>query len=426
MDRKKQPEIKPIEDFKIERAELKTLSNGIKLYILRQGEEDVVRLDWMLGAGNCYQDERLVASFTAQLLKEGTRSKSSSEIADELDFYGSWLQLSCSHQYAYVTFYALNKYLPKVMSLANEIIFEPTFPEKEFHTYKEIKKKQNIMDSQKVGYMAHYQFLKSLYGEEHPYGRIAEPKDFDNIKLEWIKEFHKKFYVTENCMVFVTGKVTDEVEKTICSALESIAPSGRKIEKRTSGTPYPDSRHRIFLEKKDSVQSAVVIGCPLFTRTDPDYHKFSVLNTLLGGYFGSRLMSNIREEKGYTYGIGSSITTFKELGHFSIMSQTGVEYTQPLIDEVFKEMDKLKKEEVSEEELNMVKMYMLGEHLRLVDGGLSIADNIISMVGNGLDYDFYDKTVSSINDTTAKDIKDLANKYFIPENFYTVIAGKEA
>ncbi len=103
-----------------------------------------------------------------------------------------------------------------------------------------------------------------------------------------------------------------------------------------------------------------------------------------------------------------------------------MEYTQPLIDEVFKEMDKLKKEEVSEEELNMVKMYMLGEHLRLVDGGLSIADNIISMVGNGLDYDFYDKTVSSINDTTAKDIKDLANKYFIPENFYTVIAGKEA
>lgn len=425
MDRKKQPEIKSIEDFQIKRAEEKTLSNGIKLYILRQGEEDVVRLDWMLGAGNCHQDKRLVANFTTQLLKEGCRSMNSSEIADELDFYGSWLQLSCSHQYAYITFYALNKYISKVMNLANEIIFLPTFPEKEFLTYKEIKKKQYTIDSQKVSYMAHCKFLETLYGEQHPYGRTAREEDFDLIQLEWIKNFHEKYYVPDNCKVFVTGKVTPEVEKEIVHSLEQLEVKGRKMDFHETGDPQPSSKHKIVIEKKDSVQSAVMIGCPLFTRKHPDYHKFSVLNTLLGGYFGSRLMSNIREEKGYTYGIGSSITTFKNNGHFSIMSQTGVEFTKPLIDEVFKEMDRLRNEEVSEEELDMVKMYMLGEHLRMIDGGLSIADNIISMVGNDLGYDFYDTTVTSIKETTAKDIQALARKYFNKDNFYTVVAGRE-
>ncbi len=417
------PEIKPIEDIKIQKADLHTLSNGIPLYSLSIGNEDVVRIDFMFRAGVHYQKHPLVAAFTNQMLKEGTTNRNSGEIAERLDFYGSWLHLSCSHHYAYVTLYSLNKYLPQTIGLAEDMLFNSIFPEKEFEVYLSTRKQQYMVEQKKVHYLAHKNLLSSLYGSGHPYGKSACMEDFDLLKTEWLNEFYRQFYTTGNCKIIVAGKITPDVLDCIGNTFEktrqNICGNIQKPEFKINPSP----KHHVFIEKADSVQSAVQIGRPMFNRKHPDFHKFRILNTLFGGYFGSRLMSNIREDKGYTYGISSGLTTFLDAGHLYISSQTGTEFTKPLINEVYNEMERLCSEPIPEDELEMVKSYMLGEHIRMFDGGLGLADTFISLLANDLDYSFYEKNAGIIRSTTAEELQALAIKYFNPNEFYEIVAG---
>jgi len=424
MNRNIPPEIKPIEDIKIPKADLYTLSNGIPLYSLPVGNEEIVRIDCMFRAGMYYQKHPLIASFTNQMMKEGTKSRSSAEIAEKLDFYGSWLHLSCTHHYAYLTLYSLNKYLPQTIRLLEDMVSNSVFPEKEFEIYRNTRKQQHLVEQEKVQYLAHKKFLSALYSSEHPYGKSADIEDFDLLKVEWLDEFYKQFYTVENCRIIVTGKITPSVLSCIQEAFEKMERVAPGNVQKPEFEIKPSSERYIFVEKPDSVQSAIRIGRPMFSRKHPDFHKFRVLNTVFGGYFGSRLMSNIREEKGYTYGITSGMTTFLDAGHLSISTQTGVEFTKPLIREVYNEMERLCSEQIPDDELDMVKSYMLGEHLRRFDGGFALADTFISLLANDLDYSFYEKNVGIIRSATAEELQTLANHYFDPKIFYEVIAGK--
>ena len=425
IDRTIQPAINEFEDFKMARAKTISLDNGMELYFLNQGEEDVLRIDWMFRAGSCYQPKKLTAHFANALIKEGCRSMNSAELAEKLDFYGSWLQVTNSHQYAYVTIYTLNRYLSSILELAEEMIFHATFPQKEFETNKEILRKKLEIDESKVNYIANLSFKHAIYGANHLYGQNATTEDIDRLDLEEIKLFYQEHYNTRNCKVFLTGKITDETEKILVDAFSKIEPSGNVLSDYDFQMPTPASEKRIVVEKEDAVQSSVIIGKPMVNRKHPDHMKLNILNTAFGGYFGSRLMTNIREEKGYTYGISSAITTFPECGHFRISSQTDTKYTELLIKEVFNEMEKIRTEPIPEEELEMVKMYLLGEHLRTMDGGLNLADLLISLVGHKQDYDYYDTMVKIIKETTSEELLQLAQKYFDPENMYVVVAGKK-
>lgn len=417
------PEIKPIEDINIQKADLHTLSNGLPLHTLSIGNEEVVRIDCMFRAGIYYQKHPLVASFTNQMLKEGTKNRNASEIAEKLDFYGSWLHLSCTHHYAYLTLYSLNKYLPQTIQLMEDMLSNSTFPEKEFEVYLSTRKQQYLVDQKKVQSLARKNFLSALYGTEHPYGKSADMEDFNRLKVEWLNEFYEQFYTLGNCQIIVSGKITSSVLNCIKDTFEKMGQINSNSIKKTEFAIKPSSEHHLFIEKADSVQSAVQIGRPMFNRKHSDFHKFRILNTVLGGYFGSRLMSNIREEKGYTYGITSGLTTFMDTGHLSIATQTGVEFTKPLIREVYNEMERLCSELIPEDELETVKSYMLGEHIRMFDGGFALTDTFISLLANNLDYSFYEKNVGIIKSTTAGELQALAIKYFDLEGFYEVIAG---
>jgi len=424
MTRNIPPEIKPIGDIKIRKADLDTLSNGIQLYSLPVGDEDVVRVDCMFRAGIYYQKHPLIASFTNKMLKEGTKNRKAAEIAERLDFYGSWLHLTTSHHYTYLTLYSLNKYIPQTISLVEDMLLNSIFPEKEFETYRNRRKQQYLIEQKKVQNLAHKKFLSALYGTEHPYGKNVELKDFDLLKTEWLEEFYKQFYTAGNCRVIVSGKITPEVMNCIRESLEKIERTASIDIKKIEFDIKPSSERYIFVEKADSVQSAVQMGRRMFNRKHPDFNKLKILNTVLGGYFGSRLMSNIREEKGYTYGISSGLTTFLDTGHLQIATQTGTDFTKPLIREVYTEIEKLRSELIPDDELEMVKNYMLGEHIRLFDGGFALTDSFISLLANDLDYSFYEKHVEIIKSTTAEELRKLAVDYFNPEEFYEVVAGK--
>jgi Predicted Zn-dependent peptidases len=223
----------------------------------------------------------------------------------------------------------------------------------------------------------------------------------------------------------LTGRVTREILNQVMTSFGNEPWGGDEGFHSPLFEAQPMAPGRYHVLKSDAMQSAVRFGLPIVDRSHPDYAKLRVLNTLLGGYFGSRLMTNIREEKGYTYGIGSSITTLKHSSYLSIATQTATKYTEPLIKEVFYEIDRLKKELVEDDELDMMRGYLMGEMARLFDGLFSIADAHQSLIVNHMTTEYFFRMIDAIQTVTAEELQDLARKYLIEENFYIVVAGQQ-
>jgi predicted Zn-dependent peptidase len=400
------------------------LSNGIPLYIINALQEEVCRIDFIFDAGIWNQPKSLVAFFANRMLKEGSRNFTSTEIAEKLDFYGSWLQLSNSYHNSFITLYSLNKYLPQTLEVLEQIIKYPTFPEDELVTILQTQKQQFLIDSEKVNILASKRFSQMLYGKTHPYGKTAELQDYDLLQKEEIAEFHRKYYHYNNCKIVLSGNIPNETIKLVDKIFgeEKWGSLEKSVEPIFDIHRSNDKKQ--FTVKENAVQSAVVIGCPLVTYTHKDYFSLQVLNTILGGYFGSRLMSNIREKKGYTYGIYSRISAMKNAGHFYISSQTGTEFTRLLIDEVYREIEKLCNKPVSKRELSLVKNYMQGEILRDFDGVFSQTDSLISLLVKNQNLSFWEKELEIIKNIEINTIQQLAQRYFKENNFYQSVCGK--
>ncbi|MEG1585281.1 MAG: pitrilysin family protein [Bacteroidales bacterium] len=426
LDRKQPPVTRPIEQVNIPEPRLLKAPNGIDIYILDMGEQEVVRIDLMFGAGKWDQDKLLVAMFTNLMLKEGVEGMTAQEVAEHLDYYGAWLQPSATFHNSYVTLYSLNKHVDKTIPVLEKIIKAPSFPEYEFDVIRNRRKQQFIIDDEKVDVKGFNKFVELLYGKGYPYGNCAAEQDFDQVTREDLIDFHAKCYTSGQCKIILTGRVTDQILDQVISHFGKEAWGIENGFAKKDFTPISSAPGNYHVNKADAMQSAVRIGIPLVGRTHPDYPKLRVLNTLLGGYFGSRLMTNIREEKGYTYGIGSSITTLKNASYLSIATQTATEYTQPLIKEVFFEIDRLKQELVSAEELDMMKGYLMGEMARLFDGPFSIADAHQSLLANDMTSEYYHQMIDAIKTVSAEELQELARKYLINDQFYVVVAGQQS
>ena len=303
MNRTLQPEIQELVQFNILPPERTVMPNGVPLTVINAGEQDVVRVDILFGGGRWQQSKKLQALFANRMLREGSRKYTAAEIAERLDYYGAWLELSSSAEYAYVTLYSLNKYFAETLDVLESIIKEPLFPEKELNTVIDANIQQYLVNTSKVDFLAHRSLLRALYGEAHPCGRYVEETDYHNITPDLLREFYNTYYHSGNCYIYLSGKVTDKITRRIEAAFGTV-PFGnhqqRLVKKEYPFVAVPEKR--IFTEREDAMQSAVKLGTTTILRTHPDYLKLRVLITLFGGYFGSRLMSNIREDKGYTYG----------------------------------------------------------------------------------------------------------------------------
>ena len=335
MDRTIQPEIQALKNFHILSPVRTTLPNGVPLTVVNAGEQEVVRMDILFAGGRWQQSQKLQALFTNRMLREGTQKYTAATIAEKLDYYGSWLELSSSSEYAYITVYSLNKYLAKTLEVVESMIKEPVFPEKELHTILDTNIQQYLVNTSKVDFLAHRGLLQALYGTQHPCGQIVVEEDYHAITPEVLRDFYGRHYHSGNCSIFLSGKVTEDIIRRVTGAFGT--PFGQYQLKASkpifSFVAVPEKR--IFIEREDALQSAVKMGCTTITRQNPDYLKLRVLMTLFGGYFGSRLMSNIREEKGYTYGISAGIMFYPDSGLQGISTETDNEYVEPLIQEVY-------------------------------------------------------------------------------------------
>jgi len=425
LNRKQAPGFKTIDKIDIQKAESFTLKNGVKVYTINSGSQELTKVEFIFKAGMYYQTQPLLASATNNLLETGTKSYTANELSDNIDFFGSFFECNVSQDFSSLALYSLNKYLDKSLHYVEEIIKYPTFPKDEFDIYLSNKKQKHLVNSQKVNVIARRRFSELLFGEKHPYGVDVKTGDFDKLTLDRIKEFYKSYYHSGNCTIVASGKLPENLVDTFDQFFGKEKWGGAdaivipKIELDTT------TQQKHFVEKPDAIQSAVRIGRVLFNKKDPDYFKFQVLNTILGGYFGSRLMANIREDKGYTYGIGSGLASLVHGGYFFISTEVGTDVTNDTLKEIYKEIKLVREEEVDADELETVRNYVLGQFLRSVDGPYSLADKFKAVWEFDLGYDYFEKYFDAVKTITPKEIKDLANKYLQEKDLIELVVGKK-
>ncbi|MGE0078837.1 MAG: M16 family metallopeptidase [Bacteroidales bacterium] len=425
LDRTKAPEKIATGKIHIPQTQRFALANGAQLIVIDAGTQDVSKIEIIFNAGTRFQSQALAARGAVSLLSEGTTTKNSQQIAEMFDFYGSFPEHTFDRDFASLTLYSTNKFLEHSLGILSDMIYNPVYPENELNIFKKKGKQALIVELEKVVTTARQNFFSTMFGNQHPYGTYATPDDFDTLNRQTIVDFHNKYHSSEDCLIILAGKISDREIKTV-EELIGKQKFGTAAKQQSLSLPQVSStQQKVFSEKSDAVQSAIRIGKQMIKRNHPDFPKLMVLNTILGGYFGSRLMRNIREDKGYTYGISSALLPFKDTSVFVIGTEVGANFTNETLKEIYLEIDKLAKEPVPQTELDLVKSHLTGEVLRNFDGPFAIADSIASLYEyNDLDFSFFERTIETINTITSAQLIEIANKYLNTNNLIESVAGK--
>ncbi len=423
LDRKVSPAIHDAVDFeyKLPPINQHALDNGLPVYWLDAGVQDVVQIDWIFPAGLWYEQKASVAQATAALLRNGTTKYTSEQIHEALEFYGAQLKASAGNDYATVTLYSLTRHLPVLLPMVFEIITDATFPEHEVEIHKRNAIQKLLVNLRQCDFVANQRIDALLFGEDHPYGRFSRKEKMEDIWREDLLTFYRSNYNLANARVFMGGKVSEREVGYLNDVFGKIALNKTELPLlEFPAAPKAAREHRI-INDPNGVQGAIRIGRLFPNRHHPDYTPMVVLNTLFGGYFGSRLMSNIREDKGYTYGIYSSLVPEINGGSMTITTETGRDVVENAIKEVYAEMEILCQDEVDDEELLLVKNYLLGGLLGDLDGPFSILQRWRTLILNGFTETQFNNNINIYKNITAKELKALARKYYDPKDFYEVV-----
>jgi predicted Zn-dependent peptidase len=424
-NRSKQPAIKLIGKVNLLKPAEKVLDNGVPFYSFNAGTQDIIKIECIFDAGTWYQDKKLVAFSTIKMLTEGTKKHTASELAEFFDTYGAFVEVEAEKDYTNISLYCLTKHLQKLLPVFSEMIKESIFPKHELDVLLANTKQDLLTSMQRVSYIARVKFAEQLFGNKHPYGQNAAVEDYDNVSSDDLVDFHKKYYHPANLRIVASGKVDNSVLSLINDYLGNKNwKAGKKAVMKA--IPVSSSKEKtIVVTKKGALQSGIRIGKILFTKQHPDYFGVTVLNTLLGGYFGSRLMTNIREDKGYTYGIGSGMASLKNAGYIFIASEVKAEVRELAVKEIYNELELLRNKSVSKQELDLVKNYMMGSFLRSIDGPFALSERFVGIMDYGFDFsEYYNRYIHTIKTITPKQIIDLANRYLQANTFSETIAGK--
>ena len=306
-----------------------------------------------------------------------------------------------------------------MVRLIVDAIDNVAFLEKEVEEMLADKKQAFHTNMEKVSYLCQREFQQRLFNSSEVYSKVADESYYENVASHELKKFFNEYYQNGLTKVVLVGDlVQDEVDDVIDTVGKWSKESAPSFEEEVNNLPGT-----IHLDKKDAVQTAIRIGRTLFNKKHEDYNDFLVLNTILGDYFGSRLMTNIREDKGYTYGIGTIVAEYKNIGYFMIATEVGSEVKDATLIEIQKEIDRLKTEPVGKEELSLVKNYLLGQLLKSADGPYSMTDLFLSADAQDLDLEFYNKAIHDLNNITPERLQELAKKYLVWEEMSIVSAG---
>lgn len=396
------------------------LPNRIPVYYLHGGPEEVVSIELVFKAGSVFEDHPLVADATGKLLKNGTDSKTALQVNEYFEYYGAYIQQRIGSKTATIQLYCLNKYLPELLPLVREIITRANFPQRELEIYKNKSRQRLKVNLEKCDFVANRYIGNYLYGMEHPYGKNYHAGDIDSLQSTQLQAFFDRYYVNGSCSVFAAGKLPAHFEKLMHDHFGDLSAGSAITMQQVSLEPASEKQYRITNDP-NGVQGAIRIARLMPSSIHPDFKKLQILNTLFGGYFGSRLMANIREEKGYTYGVYSYFESRTDVSAQIISTEAGKGVCEAAVQEIYLEMNKLREQIPPTEELELVKNYMLGQYLSYTDGPFQTMSRWRNLITQGLDGDYFDAVIDTIRSVTPQEIHEIADKYFSPDAYFELI-----
>lgn len=418
LNRTIQPDLQPIDKIDFVKPIIYDITPEVKLFFMKDVTNETTRFDLYFDAGNI-RSPKGIPTFVNGLLLSGTNDKSSTQINNEIDALGGFMESGLSAENAVVSMYCLRENVLPILHILTDSIDKVAFLETEVTELLADKKQAFHTNMEKVSYLCQREFQQRLFHSSEIYSTVATEDFYENVSTQGLKKFFQEYYQKGLTKVVVVGNLEQDVIDEIIDTVGKWAKTGVSIfEKDIQNLPG-----QIHVDKENAVQTAIRVGRILFNKNHPDYNDFLVLNTILGDYFGSRLMANIREDKGYTYGIGSMVAEYNHLGYFMIATEVGKDVKEATLTEIQFEIDRLKTELVTNEELDLIKNYLLGQLLKSADGPYSMMDLYLSAEAQGLDFDFYNKAIEDLNAVTPERLQELAVKYLGWDEMTIVSAG---
>ena len=413
-----------IDNVLLPKPEEITLDNGIPLFVINAGSQEVNKIECITEGGTCDTPTQIVAQAYAALGREGTAHYSAKELEEKLDFYGAWLTSGNTNDCMSLPMFSINRHFEKVLPYYHDIFEYPTYPEDKLEILKERTLSNLHLKRNEVAYLCNVEFNKQFFGKKHPLGITTDEEAIKNIKREMLSDFHNEWCAPENTAIIASGLISDKsislINKHFGQTQRKGAPKQSKSDAPTDFAPSTSVLH-----KEDAVQSAIMIGIPTIPRVHPDYIPLRILVTAFGGYFGSRLMQNIREEKGYTYGISSHLIGMRNTSCIKINCQCDNKYTYKVIDEINAEIAKLKAEPIPADELENVRFSMLEDLLKTTDTPFSISEYYASKITSHIPDNYFADQCKTIQTITPEELMHIARKYFTNDRITTIVGNKD-
>lgn len=420
-DRTIAPAFGKLEHFALREPEVHHLDNGIPVHVIDAGTQEVLQVQVVFPAGKASGERKLIAAATATLMEEGTELRIGASIAEAVDYFGAQLQADTDDDETAITLYTLSRHLHEVLPILAEVCSRPSLPQEELDIYIRNQRQSAEVNEQKVGHLARRAFRGILFGEENPLGRSARPEDFNTLTREELAAHFEGKLKGNIARIMVAGRPTSDTVTQLNRHFGTLDRQLKAFDAMPQDLPDAAREHVI---REGAVQNAIRVGRVLFNRNHPDFVGMQFLSTVLGGYFGSRLMANIREDKGYTYGIGASLTSLRHTGHLTISTEVGADVCDAALQEILYEMGRLRKEPVGRKEMETVRNYLLGVMLKGLDGPFAMSSKWRGYLKYGVGAEAHDDTLRQIDSMTSERLLTLANLYLREEDMKVVTAGK--
>ncbi len=399
------------------------MANGLKVIVVENHKLPRVTFSLSLDFDPFIEKEFSgTADMAGQLISHGTKSRTKAQIDEEVDFMGATLSSSSTGMYGA----SLRKHTDNLLKVMSDVLLNPSFPADEFEKVKKQTLSGLATSKDDPNAIAGNVASVLRYGKDHPYGEIVTEETVENITLEKCKEYYNNYFRPNVAYMIVVGDITPDEAKTMVNTYFG-SWKRASVPSFDFATPASPEKTTIdFVHKTGAVQSVINVTYPVeFKPGSADAIKASVMNTLLGGFFRSRLNGNLREDKGYTYGIGSSLRSDKVIGSFSTSAGVRNEVTDSSIVQIMYELNRLRTETVPPEELTLVKNYLSGSFARSLENPQTVASFALNTTKHNLPKDYYANYLENLSKVSSADIMAMAQKYIKPENAHVVVVGNK-
>lgn len=416
-NRKVAPPIKSGFNFQWNTPEKRILNEHANLFWIKNSKSNTCKIEFSFHLQQSKKN-KLIKSLSYNLLLSGNESISSDKIKNEFDHLGAYTDIQVFTEHAEISIYVLKENLMKSVELLFTYIGNVNYPVKDYEILLKKRKSNFLIEAKKSSTISRREFNKQLFHNTY-LGKSLELYDFESIELQDLKDYYNSSISNHLNKVCIVGNLEnnqiDKIQKIIESWTIQSSQNFLKCNENKVGEK--------FIPIEQNVQTSIRLGKFCVRKTDEDYFGFCILNTILGDYFGSRLMKNIREDKGYTYGIGSFIQHLKKTSYLGISTQVAKEYRQKTLEEIQNEFQILQNSLVGSDELNTVRNYLLGQMMKAADGVYAQMNLFVGVDNFGLDMSFYDKYLQTIESISSEKIQELAQKHLNWNDFTIVSAG---